>query len=110
MDIVLAGDARDRRDVEDRAAASLLHDRIARFMPRKTPRALTAIRCSRSSVSNRFLDRAAGEPRVFDEDVELPDLGEGVVDGRRECARRWSRSRSMPGLVWLRTIGAFADE
>jgi hypothetical protein len=47
------------------------------------------------------LDRAAGEPRVVDEDVTLLELGEGVGGGRRECVPRWSRSRSMPSLVRL---------
>src|SRR5215831_17533239 len=55
---------------------------IANFIPRKTPRALTAISRSQAAVSEQVLDRAAAEAGIVDENVESAELGESGVDRR----------------------------
>jgi len=80
--LVLAGDARNRRDVDNRPATRGLHNRDREFHPQEDAARVDCHQPVPGRGVEEILDRAAGEPGIVDEDVEPSILGEGGIDGR----------------------------
>jgi len=82
MDPVLAGDAGNRRDVDDRPATRRLHDRDREFHAEKDAARVDRHQPVPGGGVEQILDRAAGEPGVVDQNVELFELGERGINRR----------------------------
>jgi len=82
MDPFLPGDAGDRRDIDDRPAAGRLHERDREFHAQKDAARVDRHQPVPGRGIEQIIDRAAGEPGVVDENIELAELGEGRVDCR----------------------------
>ena len=82
MHVVLAGDARNRRDVDDRPAAGRLHQRDREFHAEKDAARIDRHQPVPGRGVEQILDRAAGETGVVDENVEPAELGNRRIDRR----------------------------
>ena len=105
MDAALPGDARDRRDVDDRAAARLAHCRDRVFHPEKRAGRVDPHDAFPGGGVEQILDRAAADPGIVDEDVELA-IG-GQRRGDRGLPFRFARHVEMlvhRGAVRLRDL------
>jgi hypothetical protein len=82
MDVVLAGDAGNRRDVDDRAAARRLHDRDRKLHSQEDTARIDRHQLIPGRGVEEILDGTAAEPGIVDQNVELVELGECGVDRR----------------------------
>src|SRR6516162_566313 len=82
MDALLAGDAGNRRDVDDGAAAGRLHDRDGEFHTQKYSARVDCHQPVPGRGIEQILDRAAAEAGIVDEDVEPAELDDSGVDRR----------------------------